>query len=138
MTDHSPLRSPVLSVKPLLLVDAACCLAMGLLLVSLPATIEAWTGIPTSLSLWAGLILFPVAGLMAWLGSRPAPPRAGLWLVIAGNEAWIVASVLILATGWIAPNALGTAFILAQAAFVAGITTLEFLAARRMAVAEPA
>jgi hypothetical protein len=52
--------------------------------------------------------------------------------VIVGNAGWVLASIALLFTGWIAPNTLGIAVIAAQALAVAVFTELEFIGQRRL------
>ncbi|MEQ8429381.1 MAG: hypothetical protein RLN94_08930 [Roseovarius sp.] len=102
---------------------------MGVGLVALAGPLAGLMALPAPLLFWAGAILFPVAAYMAavalWLpGNAPA-----VMLVILGNVLWVVASLALLA-GVVAPNALGVAFLLGQAAFVAVMARLEQLALR--------
>jgi len=53
-------------------------------------------------------------------------PRWAARLVIAGNAAWVLASVALPAIGLARPNALGWAFLLGQAAVVALLAKLEY------------
>jgi hypothetical protein len=53
-----------------------------------------------------------------------------MWLVVAGNGLWVVASLMLVLAGWIAPNPLGIAFIVAQALVVAVLAMLEHGALR--------
>jgi hypothetical protein len=46
------------------------------------------------------------------------------------NEAWVVASVVLLLGPWVAPSPLGVAFVLAQAGVVAAFAVLQALALR--------
>ncbi|MEQ8292869.1 MAG: hypothetical protein RIA08_11745 [Roseovarius sp.] len=117
------------SLPSILLIDAAACLGMGVGLVALAGPLAGLMALPAPLLFWAGAILFPVAAYMAavalWLpGNAPA-----VMLVILGNVLWVVASLALLA-GVVAPNALGVAFLLGQAAFVAVMARLEQLALR--------
>lgn len=117
------------SLRFILLFDAAACLGMGALLVGLAGPLAGLLAMPAPLLFWAGMILFPVAlfmGVVAlWLpGNQPA-----VMLVILGNVLWVVACVVLLA-GLITPNALGVAFVLGQAVFVAVLARLEQLALR--------
>jgi hypothetical protein len=91
------------------------------------------TGIPAPLLFWAGLILFPIAALMAYAGLQAAPPRPLVWLIVLGNIGWVAASLGVFA--FIAPNALGYVFILAQAAAVAVLALLEHSALQRSGAA---
>ena len=87
------------------------------------------TAIPAPLLYWAGLILFPIAALMVYAGVQATPPRPLVWLIILGNIGWVAASLALFAI--IAPNALGYAFIAAQAAAVAVLALLEHSAQQR-------
>ena len=125
-----PMSRARLSLSKILIVDASTCAVMGVLLAFGSRQMSALTAIPPALLFYAGLSLFPVAVFMAAVAARPAiQPTIG-WLAVWGNALWIAASVLLLASGWIAPNALGIAFIAGQALAVAGLAWLEHLALR--------
>jgi|GEM_PF-4410811 len=53
------------------------------------------------------------------------------WAAIAANVLWAAGSILLLPSGWIAPNLLGTAFIVLQAAAIALCGELQFIGLRR-------
>lgn len=90
------------------------------------------TNIPAALLLPAGLILLPIAAFMAFVATRTVLSRPAVWLVIAGNAAWVVASLWLMTGGAIAPNLLGQLFIGAQAATVALLTLLEYRGVERL------
>ena len=84
----------------------------------------------------AGLFLIGWALAVAALALRPRPARPLVMAVIAVNVLWTVESLLTLTLGWLEPNALGAAFVIAQAAVVAGFAGLQLFAlkpARRAA-----
>ncbi len=128
------IRSP-LTLKPLLLADAATCSAMGIVLTAGSGLIGQATRIPPALLFYAGAILFPIAAFMAVVALCRPIPRPAAWLVVAGNAGWVAGSVLLLLAGWIAPNGLGVAFVAAQALAVALLAALEHNALRRAASA---
>jgi hypothetical protein len=115
-----------LPLRTVLAVDAATCGVMGLVLIIGAGFIAGLTGLPAALLLYAGIALLPIAAFMAIVASRPTPPAAGVWLIVLGNIGWIAASVLLILSGWVAPNALGHAFVLVQALIVAGLSWLEY------------
>lgn len=123
---------PRLALRSLLLMDAATCTAMGGLLVLGAAAVGDLTGLPPALLFYAGLALIPTAAFMALVATRPAVPPAGVWLIIAGNGLWAAASLLLLASGLVTPNALGVAVVIGQALAVALLAKLEHDALRRM------
>jgi hypothetical protein len=122
-----------------LLLDAAASGGMGLLLAAFAGPLAGVLGLPEALLRYAGAGLLPFAAVLAYLATRPRVGRGALWAVIAVNAAWVSESVLLVASGWVSPTALGTAFVLAQAAAVAVLTWLEFRAlppAPRVAAAQ--
>ncbi|WP_227010134.1 hypothetical protein [Pelagibius marinus] len=116
----------LLSLRPLLLIDAATCAVMGLALDLGAAPLAALTGLPAPLLLYAGLGLLPIALFMALVAWRPHP--AAVRLAVTGNAAWAAASLVLLVSGWVAPTTLGVAFVVAQALAVAGLAMLEHAA----------
>lgn len=119
-----------ISLGSLLAIDAATCSAMGALLLAFSAPIAGLTAIPAALLFWAGAALLPIAAFMALSArARPVPAWAAA-LVVAGNGLWVAASLALPLSGAIAPNGLGWAFLLVQAAAVALLALLELGAAR--------
>ena len=110
-------------LRPVMLFDAATCLAMGTLLTAAAGPIAGLTDLPVALLREAGIVLFPFALLVLWAtrqGGTPVRFVAGL------NLAWVAASFAAIALTQ--PNALGIAFVAIQALAVAGIATLQFYA----------
>ncbi|TDH63156.1 hypothetical protein E2C06_07175 [Dankookia rubra] len=120
-------------LRRVLLADAACSGAMGLLLALLAGPLSRWFGLPAALLLEVGLFLLAFAAFVAVLGLRQASPRLLVWLVIVGNALWALDSVLLLVSGWVAPTALGGTFVVAQALVVALLAELEYTGLRRSA-----
>ncbi len=107
-----------------LAVDAVTCVGAGALMAFAAAPLAPLTGLPQPLLVAAGVALFPVAAIMAWLSRRQAAPAALVWLVILGNAGWVAGSLAVLVLT--APTAFGTAFVIAQAVAVAVLTVLEY------------
>lgn len=87
--------------------------------------------LPAGLVRYAGLILLPFALWVGWLSRQEQISRAAVAGVLAINLVWGVESMAILAFGWIAPNALGTGFVVAQALIVAGFGAVQVAGMRR-------
>jgi hypothetical protein len=122
----TPVATSVL--RKVLLLDAATCVAMGLLLTLAARFLSALLGLPESFIFWAGIALFPCAALMALagrVGSDISPPAWLVWVVILGNLGWVIASALTI-TLWFSPTTIGIAFVLIQAIAVAGLAGLEY------------
>lgn len=120
-------------LRRVLLVDAASSALMAVALMAGADALAPILGLPKALLLGAAVAFVPFAALVLWIATRETLPRAGAWIVIGLNAAWAVDSVLLLFTDWVSPAALGTAFVLAQAAAVAVLAELEFVGLRRMA-----
>jgi hypothetical protein len=58
-------------------------------------------------------------------------PKPLLWIVIAGNAAWTVASIALLFSGAVTPNLLGEAAVAMQAIAVCMFAELQYLGLRR-------
>jgi hypothetical protein len=116
---------PHLTLRNLLLLDAATCAVAGLALPLAAEAVATLTALPAGLLRYAGLSLLPVAAFMVLVALRPQLQQAGARLVILGNAAWAVASLALLLSGWVAPNGLGIAFVAGQALAVAALALLE-------------
>jgi hypothetical protein len=122
---------PANFLRNVLLVDAATCVASGVLMTLGSAPIAGLTAIPSALLFSAGLSLFPIAAFMAVTATRPVISRLAVWLIIDGNVLWAAGSLWLMVGSTIAPNALGHAFIGAQALAVALLAALEYAGLRR-------
>jgi len=119
------------SLRNVLLLDAATCTGCGSLMVIGAGPLGQLANLPSELLLYAGLSLFPIAGFIAWVAKRALHSAAALTAVIGGNLAWAAASFWLLLAGPIAPNAIGQVFIAAQAAVVLALTAAEVRATLR-------
>ena len=115
---------PLSTIRKVLVFDAASCLAMGLAMGLASGALSRVLALPEPLVWWAGAVLFPCAALMLLAAWPRATPVALVWLVVVGNTAWVVASVLVAAV--FAPSAIGALFVLGQAAAVAVLAFLEY------------
>ena len=129
------MNSNKLSLKSLLMLDAATCVVMGAVLLLGSKPIASLTQIPAALLFWAGASLIPIAAFMAFSARVVPVPAWTVSVVIIGNAMWVVASILLPLGGLIAPNPLGWAFLVGQAGVVAILAKLEFDASRGRAIA---
>ncbi len=106
-------------LRKALLLDAAASGATGLLLIGGAGFLDGLLGLPVALMREAGLILVPFVAFVAWVGTRQETSRGAVWAIIAVNALWVIASLGLLVSGWVAPTVLGYAFVIAQAAVVA-------------------
>lgn len=124
-----------LSLRTVLLIDAATCALTGALLIFGARLLAHLTAIPPALLFYAGVALIPVAAFMAVTAARTALSPFAARIIIAGNALWVVASIGLMIGPWIAPNAWGYTFIAAQAVAVAVLTKLEHDAMRSVEIA---
>jgi hypothetical protein len=128
-------RAGAIQPAPLLrfafLADAAGSGAVGLLMLAGGGALSPVLGLPAALLQAAGAVCLGWAALMAWMGRRDALPGWSVWAVIGLNLVWVADSLLLLASGWVAPTGLGTAFVLAQAVAVLGFAALQWAGLRR-------
>ena len=122
-------------LRNVLIVDALTCLAAGLTMTSGGGVIATITQIPVGVLFYTGLSLFPVAAFIAFVATRSATSGVGVWLVIIGNVAWVVAGLWLMLGGSISLNALGYAFIAAQTFPVAVLAELEYVGLRHATAA---
>jgi hypothetical protein len=114
-----------------LLADAVASGATGLLLIAGADLLTGLLGLPVALMREAGLLLVPYVALVAFVGTREAISRPAVQAIIALNLLWVVGSMGLLMGGWVAPTALGTAFVIAQAVAVGVFAELQFIGLRR-------
>ena len=122
---------PTLFLSRVLLLDGVTCAVFGLFLLVDGPVVAEMGALPLGLLRGAGAMLLPCAALLLWMSRRASLPIALVWAVIALNIGWVVDSVALLELGWIKPNGLGMAFVLAQAAAVAAVAVLEYAGLRR-------
>jgi hypothetical protein len=122
-------------LRRVLMLDAVATAATGLMLTFGASLAKDLLGLPQSLMQYAGVSLLPFAALVGYLATRETISRPAVWAVIAYNALWSVDSIVLLMTGWVAPTALGYAFVIAQALVVALLAELEYVGLRRMTAA---
>ncbi len=116
-----------------LFIDAASCVATGMLAMIGSSALEQFLGLPTELLRYAGFSLLPFAAFLVYLATRATFSRSMVWAVIVLNALWTVDSLLLLLTGWVDPTDLGYVFVVAQALGVAILAGLEYVGLRRSA-----
>lgn len=113
--------------------DSAACGVMGAGLALAAAGLDGVLGIPVGWLVALGVVLIGVATGLGWLATRPDIPAAAGRVVIAGNLAWVVASVVTVVAGVWPLTVAGTVVVLAQAVAVLALVDLEYVGLRRQA-----
>jgi hypothetical protein len=124
---------PSPQLQRVLLADAAVSAGFGLLLALDAGWLAPLLNLPAPLLSTAGLLLLPWGAAVAWAGTRRSLPRAAIWTIIGINALWVLDSLLLLVSGWVAPTAAGSAFIVVQALAVALFAELQYSGLRRAA-----
>jgi hypothetical protein len=118
-------------LRRVLIVDAAVSGATGVAMFALADLFASLLQLPVELVREAGIILLPFAAFVGFVASRREPARIAVWTIIALNVVWVVDSIALLFTGWVAPNALGYVFVIAQAAMVLLLADFEYMGLKR-------
>jgi hypothetical protein len=113
-----------------LLADGVVSGATGALMFLAASPLSELLGLPTALLRIAGFSLLPYAAFVLFLGMRHTVSRTAVWAVVGINLMWAADSLLLLATGWVAPTALGYAFVVFQALAVAAFAGLQYIGMR--------
>ena len=121
-------------LRNVLWADAASCLGSGALQLAGGAALAQLLNLPQVLLVATGAFLLVYAAAVAWTATRDPLPRALVGLFAAGNAAWALGCVALLATGVLQPSAWGVAWIVAQAVTVAVLAELQWTGLRRMPV----
>jgi hypothetical protein len=87
--------------------------------------------LPEALLRETGLFLIAYAAFVGWLGMRQSFPRILAGIVVLGNGAWTLASIVLLFSGAVTPNLLGEAAIAAQAIATGTLAELQYIGLRR-------
>jgi len=127
-----------LSLRSILLIDGIVSGAMGLLLLIGAGILDSMLDLPTALLRTVGVVLIPWMILLAAIAMRRVISRSIVRIVIAVNLGWVAASILLLFTGWVEPNALGVVFILVQAMAVVVFALAQIAKQAEAAPAAPA
>jgi hypothetical protein len=129
---------PSLFLRRAILADALFSGASALLLSLGAGALAPLLNLPEALLRETGLFLIAYAALVGWLGTRQSMPKPLVWIVVAGNAVWTVASIALLFSGAVTPNLLGEAAVATQAIAVGVFAELQYIGLRRSGVALPA
>ncbi|WP_019172201.1 hypothetical protein [Pseudaminobacter salicylatoxidans] len=114
-----------------LLLDAVASGATALLAIVGAPLLAPLLGLPQDLLFWAGVVLVPFVAFLLITARRQAVARLALIDIIGINALWVAASLGLLVSGFVSPNALGVAFVVVQAVAVALFAELQFIGLRR-------
>ena len=118
-------------LRRVLVVDALASAASGIAMIAFAEVLADLLQLPVDLVSEAGIVLLPFAAFVGFVASRSEPARFAVWAIIGLNILWVVDSILLLFSGWVAPNALGYAVVIAQAAGILVLADLEYMGYRK-------
>jgi hypothetical protein len=141
---HHKSKEPIMSnhttVNPFLRfalrLDAAVSGTMGLLLTLASEPVAKLFSMPATFIFVVGMMCLPFSAALAWLSAQAKVPTSAVWIVIGSNAAWVIASILLLVTGLVTPNAMGSIFVIGQAAMVGLFAELQFIGMRKARAGE--
>jgi len=110
--------------------DGATCIAMGVGLLAAATPVADFTGLPIAVPIVLGLGLIPY-GVELFVLARRRTTRRTLLTIAAANIAWVVASALLLLTGFAALTTGGNWAVGLIALFVADLAAFQLYAARK-------
>lgn len=115
-------------LRTVLRLDALASGGLGVLLLVLfdPAGDE--LGLPVALSVTVGVLLLGWAGFVSWVAQRPSRPLVTEVIVL--NLGYVVASVVLAFSDWVALTDLGVAVVLVQAVAVLGFAAGQVVGLR--------
>jgi hypothetical protein len=118
-------------LRRILIVDAVTSGASGIAMLAFAELFAGLLQLPVELVREAAIIMLLFAAFVGFVVSRREPARVAVWAVIVLNAVWVVDSILLLFTDWVAPNALGYVFVIAQATMVLVFADLEYMGLKR-------
>jgi hypothetical protein len=122
------------ALRRVLLVDAVVTGANGVAHLAGATALDGVLGVPAGALRPIGAFLVVFAGVVAVVATRRPIPGGAVRELMAGNALWVVASLVVAATGALDANGVGTAWTALQAVTVAGFVALQRRAlARRTA-----
>jgi hypothetical protein len=117
------MEDTMFDLRTALRLDAIASGGLGALLLATAGLLDEPLGLPVGLTLVVGGVLLVWSGLVGWISVGASEPLAKD--VVAGNVVWVAASTVFAVSGWVELTGLGVAFVVAQAAAVAGLTCLQ-------------
>jgi hypothetical protein len=118
-------------LRAALLIDAIASGFTAALLVAGADALRDLLGLPVALMREAGVVLVFYVAFVVFVATRAQIASGAVWMVIACNALWTLASFAILKTGLVAPTTLGAVFVIGQALAVLALGALQLFALRR-------
>jgi hypothetical protein len=131
MTTTVGTRRPLDLLRLALRLDAVVTGANGLAYLAAAPLLAGLLGVPAGTLRGLGAFLVVFAAGVALVAARPRVPAGAVEVVVGANLLWAAGSVAAVATDRFDLTAVGTAWVLLQAAVVAGFAVLQAAGLRR-------
>ena len=131
MTTTAAVRRPFVPLRLALRLDAAVTGANGAAYLLAAPLLHDLLGVPSGALRGLGAFLLAYAGGVALVAARPLVSPVATEAVIGANALWALGSVAVVLAGGFAFTGIGSAWVLLQAAVVAGFAALQLTALRR-------
>ena len=118
-------------LRRVLLADGMISGTLGILFIVLAGPMADYVGLSTIFLRLVGLSLLPFSVSLLLLAGRLDQYRSLVWAIVGLNAVWVLASMLLLVSGWVDPTTIGIAVIIVQAIMVAGFAELQYIGLRR-------
>ena len=122
---------PSILLRRALVLDALASGGTGVLTAAGAGILSRLCNLPEPLLAYSGLSLLPFAAIVGLLARRDVLPAAIVWALVAYNALWSIDSIVLLLSGWIAPNAFGFIFVIGQALVVAVLAECQYMGLSR-------
>jgi hypothetical protein len=129
-TTTAPRRSPV-PLRLALRLDAAVTGANGAAYLLAASLLQDLLGVPSGTLRGLGGFLLAYAAAVALVAARPVVSAVGTLAIVAANALWAAGSIAAVAAGAFDLTGIGTAWVLLQAAVVAGFAAVQLTALHR-------
>jgi hypothetical protein len=126
--------TPSLFLRRVLLLDAVATGATGILLLGGTSLLQSLLNLPAQLMTYAGIFCVGWAVIVGFASAQKQLNRSFVWPIIIGNAVWVLGSLALLVSGYVAPTLLGYAFVIAQAIVVGIFAELQYVGLRQQAV----
>ena len=118
-------------IRRALLANGVFCMASGLGMAALSGPLSDWIGAPRLVLVLIGVGLVPWGAMLFAFSRRAEVRRADAWSAIAGDEAWVIGTLILVLGFPTALSSAGNALAVVVALVVAAFAVVQYLGLRR-------
>ncbi len=131
VVSFSSLTSSPRFLRSVLWLDAATGVATGALQLLLTGLLASLLGLPETLLVASGWVLFGYVVAICFIATRQFVPAALVWLLIGANLLWVLGCLALLLGDQVTPTLAGKVFIAVQAVAVGLLAELQWVGLRK-------